>query len=144
MKTLQATLPLMSKSNKGFTIIELLIVLIIVTVLASTAVVQYGRVFEKARADEAKQNLWEIRVAWGQYVMNHRDPPTSLSDLSLSVEAIPPQCGSRLSFFSYDFNSTHAIATRCVNSGKKPQGKKVYSVTLNLENSTWGGTPGYY
>jgi len=137
----------MSKLNKGFTILELVIVLIIVTILVSLGIFQYSRVYEKTRADEARQSLWEIRVAWGQYTMNNRDPYIQFEDLKLSQDLFPKSCqgqGVVKQYFQYDINRTHAIATRCTNVGsKKPRGRQAYEINIDLENSTWGGTFGY-
>ncbi|HOU36127.1 MAG TPA: prepilin-type N-terminal cleavage/methylation domain-containing protein [Candidatus Omnitrophota bacterium] len=133
-----------SKSNKGFSLIEAVVVVVIVGILATAAFVKYMFVFEKARADIAKQALWEIKVAWGQYILNFRDQSVTFSDLNLDRKEFPHNCAQDNHFFRYDINSTHAIATRCTSGGKKPQGNQAYTVTLNLENSTWGGTPGYY
>ena len=125
----------MSKSNNGFTLLELAVVLVIAGVLASVAIVQYSHFFEKARADEAKQKLWEIRIAWGQYRVNYRDPQITMSDLKLDPDVFPAGC-IRDAQFKYKLNSTHAAATRCRASG--------YTITLDLANSTWGGTSGHY
>jgi general secretion pathway protein G len=132
-----------SRSNRGFTLTELLIVVMIVGILATVSIVHYGSLYERARADEAKQGLWEVRVAWGQYSMDHRNPPAGMSNLSLSQVEFPLNCRPER-YFTYSLNSTHVKATRCTSGGKPPQGTKPYTITLNLQNSSWGGTPGYY
>jgi prepilin-type N-terminal cleavage/methylation domain-containing protein len=131
------------RSNKGFTLIELLIVVVIVGMLATIAIGQYNHVFEKARADEAKQGLWEVRVALGQYRMDHRDPLANFTDLHLTDSEFPTSCRSER-YFKYSANDTHVIATRCTIGGKPPQGNTAYTISLNLMNNSWSGTPGYY
>jgi prepilin-type N-terminal cleavage/methylation domain-containing protein len=128
------------KLNKGFTLIELSIVIVIVGILATVAVAHYRQVFEKGRAEEAKQNLWEIRVAWGQYVMDHRDALSDFSDLALNSTSFPRNCRDER-YFRYSINDTHAIAVRCTSAGKPPQGKFDYQISLNLDNGTWSGVP---
>jgi type IV pilus assembly protein PilE len=130
-------------SNKGFSLIELMVVLVIVAVLGTISVVQYSQFVEKTRVDEAKQGLWAVRVALGQFRMDHRDPPASFSALNLTAGEYPGNCRAE-KFFSYGINSTHVMANRCTSSGKPPQGRVAYTITLELINSTWGGTPGYY
>jgi prepilin-type N-terminal cleavage/methylation domain-containing protein len=132
-----------SRSNKGFTLMELLIVVVIVGMLATIAIVQYNHVFEKARADEAKQGLWEVRVALGQYRMDHRDPLADFTALNLTDSEFPTNCRPER-YFKYSANDTHAIATRCTSGGKPPQGNTAYTISLNLMNNSWSGTPGYY
>lgn len=132
-----------SRSNKGFTLIEFIVVVVIAGVLATIAVVHYSGLFEKARTDEAKQGLWEVRVAWGQYSLDHRNPPGGMADLGLSAVEFPVNCRPE-KYFRYSLNSTHASATRCTSNGKPPQGNIAYTISLNLMNSSWSGTPGYY
>jgi prepilin-type N-terminal cleavage/methylation domain-containing protein len=132
-----------SRSNKGFTLIELLIVVTIVGIMATIAIGQYSHVFEKSRADEAKQGLWEVRVALGQYRMDHRDPLADYSALNMNDSEFPKNCRPER-YFKYSANDTHAIATRCTAGGKPPQGNTAYTISLNLMNNSWGGTPGYY
>ncbi len=52
------------KSQKGFTLIEILVVVIIVAILAAIAVPIYMRYVEKARATEAQSALSTIRKAY--------------------------------------------------------------------------------
>lgn len=133
-----------SRSSKGATFLEMVVVIVIIGVLASLGFAHYAHICEKARVDSAKQTLWEIRVAWGQYIMNYRDNDVTFQDLNLTPhEAFPSSCRPE-QYFRYGLSRTHAIATRCTRAGKPPQGPRAYEVTLNLENSTWGGTPGYY
>ncbi|MBN1793860.1 MAG: prepilin-type N-terminal cleavage/methylation domain-containing protein [Candidatus Omnitrophica bacterium] len=61
--------------NRGFTLIEVLIVVIILGILASIAVPQYANSIEKAKTGEAKTNLGSILTGeklyyleWESYV----------------------------------------------------------------------------
>ena len=55
------------KEPRGFTLLELLMVVIIVAILASLALPQYIKAAEKARATEALQLLGQIRTSEGRY-----------------------------------------------------------------------------
>ncbi|MCU0650884.1 MAG: prepilin-type N-terminal cleavage/methylation domain-containing protein [Candidatus Omnitrophica bacterium] len=131
------------RSNRGFTLIELLVIIIIIGVLATVGIKHYGHLFEKSRANDAKQALWEVRVALAQYIMDHRNPPADMADLNLPDIQFPRNCRAE-KFFRYSINDTHAIATRCTSGGKAPQGPSAYTLAISLTNSTWGGTSGYY
>ena len=49
--------------RKGFTLIELIVVIIIVGILASVGMTQYTKVVEKGRAAEARLILGSLRTA---------------------------------------------------------------------------------
>jgi prepilin-type N-terminal cleavage/methylation domain-containing protein len=62
-------LALLKRNRKqgGFTLLELLMVVIIIAILASIALPQYIRATEKARASEALQLLGAIRASENRY-----------------------------------------------------------------------------
>lgn len=62
--------------RQGFTLIEMLIVVLIIGILASIALPHYQQVLLKARAAEAIGNMDAIRVAAYNYFLdNHAWPP---------------------------------------------------------------------
>jgi hypothetical protein len=77
--------------------------------------------------------------------MDHRDPLADFSNLNLNDSEFPKSCRPER-YFKYSANDTHVIATRCTSGsgGKPPQGNTAYTISLNLMNNSWGGTPGYY
>jgi prepilin-type N-terminal cleavage/methylation domain-containing protein len=66
------------KNNKGFTIIELLIVIIIIGILALIGVVAYGNVQESARNSKRQSDISSLHTAIEAYfVQNNNQYPTS-------------------------------------------------------------------
>ena len=59
------------KRSKGFTLIELMIVVAIIAILAAIAIPQYKRFQAKAKAAEAKTNLGAIATAEESYHAEH-------------------------------------------------------------------------
>ena len=57
----------MRSGKKGFTLIELMIVVAIIGVLASVALVNFGNMLEKAREGATKGNIGAIKAAIGIY-----------------------------------------------------------------------------
>jgi prepilin-type N-terminal cleavage/methylation domain-containing protein len=71
--------------NKGFTLIEVLMVVLIVGILASLAMPQYTKVVEKAKMSEAKTVLSAIRTSEGVYFMENDSYTETLASLDLDA-----------------------------------------------------------
>ena len=71
----------MLKSQEGFTLVELMIVVVILGILAGIGIQQYSKVQQDAqnRVDEANKKMIESAVSI--YQMMNDTPPTSISDL---------------------------------------------------------------
>ena len=125
--------------KKGFTLIELIVVIIIVGILASVGMTQYTKVVEKGRAAEARLILGSLRTAEiAENVENGAYQGVS----GLGVSA-PESCATT-HYFSYSCASATGTctATRCTSGGKTPDGAIAYTKTVNVAG-TWGGSAGY-
>ena len=60
------------KAEKGFTLVELMIVVVIVGILAGVSIPMYGRSAKRARISEAVGALGSIRSAMRIYYSEHR------------------------------------------------------------------------
>jgi len=134
----------------GFTLLELLIVIIIVGILAAVAVVSYSRTAEKSRTSEAKANLGTLRtlqMAYYQETGNYTSNLTILGAGDLPWHdpyVCPIICSDVNHYFTYwcDTRGTCG-ACRCGAGGKNPPYSPGYSIELDI-NGTWSGTPGWY
>jgi general secretion pathway protein G len=68
-------------NSKGFTLIELMIVLSVMLILMSIAIPVYQKSVEHARESALKQDLASIRSAIDQYTLDKEKAPTSLDEL---------------------------------------------------------------
>jgi prepilin-type N-terminal cleavage/methylation domain-containing protein len=120
--------------RKGFTLLELLIVIIIVGVLATIGFTQYTAVVERARGAEARQVLGQLRsICSGLYMADSDASDCLNTNLGIGPGAgtnIPgPTAGDcrNTHFFWYTSESVAPVAgqvqflaTRCAAAGKTP------------------------
>ena len=130
--------------DKGFTLPELMIVVVIIGILASIAYPRYIRIAEKGRAAEAKDALGRIRNAELGYRFEF---DTYTSDFTALQTDFPTSCTPNFYFFyvidSATAGSFSARATRCTSGGKDPQAPQgSYNVTIT-DTGALGGTQAY-
>jgi general secretion pathway protein G len=71
-----------TSGSRGFTIIELMVVLSLVVILASLAMVQYRRTIVYAKEAVLRDDLTKMREAIDQYYADKNQYPPSLSALA--------------------------------------------------------------
>jgi general secretion pathway protein G len=84
--------------ERGFTFMELLIVMVVIAILATVAIPRYMAHLRRAKEVVLQQNLWTMRRAIDYYSSDKERPPASLQDLVSSgyLREIPkdPICPS--------------------------------------------------
>jgi len=125
--------------RKGFTLLELVIVLIIIGVLATLAITQYNRMVERSRGAEARQIIGVIRTNQAAYRQDHNGVADvdAADQLAVGIGAAPDAPGPALAncrtshYFWYAItapasgvlsDSFTVRATRCGAGGKTPNG----------------------
>ncbi len=71
-----------SRSARGFTLLELLIVMSIIIILATVGLPQYQRMMQHARETVLRDDLHQLRKAHDQYGADKGKLPQSLSELA--------------------------------------------------------------
>lgn len=130
--------------RKGFTLLELIVVIIIIGILATLGITQYTKIVEKGRIAEARVILGQIRTSEVAYSQEYGNYTSTLTDLYIGD--VPGTC-TATHYFSYAALATdgQGTATRCTGSnGKAPGGPSAYTVTMAINGTISGNTPGYY
>jgi Tfp pilus assembly protein PilE len=127
--------------KKGWTLVELVVVVIFIAVLAMLGMIQYNRMIEKGRTAEARAVLSLIRSAEHAYKQQYGNF-TSVLEL-LGVENLVTSCAST-HFYYYRVAIDKGVATRCTVSGKYPNAAGAYSITITHDLGDIGGDAPYY
>jgi len=72
---------LKSKQQRGFTLLELIIVISIIAILVSIAVPNFRSSLRQSREAVLRQNLFTLRSLISQYTLDKQKAPQSLDDL---------------------------------------------------------------
>jgi len=94
----------LARRDRGFTLLELMVVASIIVVLAAIAVGRYDRTVIKAHEVVLKQDLRDMRKAINDYTLDKEAAPNSLDDLAPNyIREIPkdPMTGQK------DWNSSN-------------------------------------
>lgn len=133
---------------KGFTMIELVVVLIIIGVLSTFGFTQYLQMIENGRKAEAKSTLGAIRtfaVSRSQEMGSWPNDAAVETGLQIPM-GTGGNCVGGINagqfFYQYDIDAVvfpavaTLMATRCTAGGKSPQGGNVYTITLTTDGTT--------
>ena len=128
------------KRDRGFTLIELVVVIIIVGILAAMGFTQYTKMVEKGRTAEGKSVLGSLRTAQRARYLETGNYTAAIADLP--VEA-PTACTATHYYRYTCANTGTCTANRCTAGGKTPNAAAAHNITLSIDG-VWGGTAGYY
>ncbi len=70
-----------SGSRRGFTLVELMIVMTVITVIVSMAVPMYQKAIVRAKESVLRNNLFTLRTLIDEYTFDKQKAPQSLDDL---------------------------------------------------------------
>ena len=90
------------KRDRGFTLIELMIVISMILILVSISIPAYNQSILRAKESVLKQDLFQLRSLISQYTLDKQKAPQSLDDLVQAgyIKQIPvdPMTGSNSSW----------------------------------------------
>jgi general secretion pathway protein G len=91
-----------NRRDRGFTLIEMMIVISLILILVSISIPVYNQSILRAKESVLKQDLFQMRSLISQYTLDKQKAPTSLDDLVQAgyIKQIPtdPMTGSNSSW----------------------------------------------
>ena len=73
------------RDNRGFTIVELLIVIVVIGILAALVIIQFTNIQARARDTERKSDMRSIQSKLAEYYALNGRYPTALNDSALAL-----------------------------------------------------------
>lgn len=132
------------KNKKGFTLMELVVVVLLIGILSAVALPQYQRALERSRISEALTMLGNISTAERMYFMQTDEFTTNFADLMLKIP-VKPKAGDDASNYSngtgqaFDYDISACEDQDCNIKAVRTTGK--YEIHLDgLSNEGESGT----
>lgn len=126
----------MKRNSKGFTLIELIIVIVIVGILALVAIPRYFANVEKARKAEALSSMRAIREAiMGYYAANNAQPSANSFPITVTIDGENVMVVERPSSSNFNYSYTAATITATHS------GAGICTYTMSITDGTIGKAP---
>ncbi|MBT0568898.1 prepilin-type N-terminal cleavage/methylation domain-containing protein [Curvibacter sp. CHRR-16] len=125
------------RTSRGFTLIEVMIVVAIVAILAAVALPAYNSYVKKSRARSAAADLRALAAVLEngyQKQLSYTACTTACNSTSGTQTAFPGWAPSQSAFFTYKVNSTATTYTLSA------EGVTGMACTLSVTNSSTAGT----
>lgn len=122
--------------RRGFTIIELMVVLVVMSILVSIAVPYYQKALIRSKESVLKNNLFTMRVVIDEYTYDKAKAPQALQDLVsegyLRQIPVDPMTGS---------NQTWRVIMEEAGNSASQSEPGIFDVRSGSDKTSLEGTP---
>lgn len=92
--------------NKGFTLVELIVVVMVIAILATIGLTSYRKVIDRAKRSEAMQTLNVMYKAWRSYYDVNLTPPSrDGSDIDVDLPSVQGGASPSTQYWFYYFGN---------------------------------------
>lgn len=132
--------------KRGFTLLELIVVIIILGILATLGLTQYSRMIEKSRGAEVRAVFGAIRNNAAAIYMQNTNDCTNCSAANIGLGTDYPTVCAATHYFAYTLVGAAAptgltlLATRCLGAAGKQPGGVAPAGTIQLAINFTAGT----
>ena len=127
-----------TKLREGFTLIEILIVVVIIGILATVAIPTYFAYVEKAYASDAKTQLKNILMNADIYRQEQGSYPDDITDMENGYLDIKESVKEKWTF-EIDLSEDGTTGTLSATSTEKMEGGADKTVTFDVETGKFSG-----
>ena len=129
---------ILSKIREGFTLIEILIVVVIIGILATVAIPTYFSYVEKAYASDAKTQIKNILMNADIYRQEQGSYPDDITDMENGYLDIKESVKEKWTF-EIDLSEDGSTGTLSATSTEKMEGGADKTVTFDVETGKFSG-----
>lgn len=123
------------RSNSGFTLIEVMIVVVIVAILVSIALPAYQGSLQKGRRSDARASLMDVLNRQEQFMLDRNSYTFDLADLGYTTPYVTPEGHYTITAAACAVPNDRCFVLTATPIATSPQAKDARCVTFTLNSA---------